>query len=202
LVSKIGGFLGRDVKYKFKGTSIADSADWWGHINEQMKKHEKERVDKPRNSMDTRASEPKSDPKLASPNKQSPKESFKSPGKNNEVMFDAGFDSNGLETPMKSPAEEQIYPETKQHQQPIQTPYQPQAYQELIIQDPYQQLVKEGPVLSLTEQMEQMEAKLKQRGGIEILDVPEFGPSLNQPKKPAAKKNVWDQFQTEDEGGW
>lgn len=37
LVGKSGMF-GRDVKHKFRGENMAESAEWWGAINEQMRK--------------------------------------------------------------------------------------------------------------------------------------------------------------------
>ncbi|KAJ3325901.1 hypothetical protein HDV06_002286 [Boothiomyces sp. JEL0866] len=44
LLGKGGGMFGRDSKHKFRGVTMADSAEWWGAINDLMKAHEGKRA--------------------------------------------------------------------------------------------------------------------------------------------------------------
>jgi hypothetical protein len=176
-LSKTSGIFGRDVKYKFKGTSIMDSAEWWGHINEQMNRASQHPV----RVLNVQVSANNSK-KVASPERKT--EPIEPNGEHANVeaaQFVANFDT--VQTAKTNQDEFEIRDSPLKDVNPETSPLEK---------------------LSVTEKMELMERELRSKSVLaspEILDSPEFGETFtNTFTNETGKYSVWDTFQGDSEG--
>lgn len=192
------GMFGRDVKHKFRGDSMMISAEWWGSINEQMRKYavriiptkvvdgeqalaaqektaKHERVVKIDSTIPAMPPRPKPDSRAVLPSPETlqpviPKQSQPIPHQNDFAAFPV---LNERTSPSRS----------------VSSPPPPVPFAAV--------------ELSLSERMELLlQKKVQAASGSLELDSPPFDSATEPEVYKAPPTNPWDNMDTESGGGW
>ncbi|KAI8892147.1 hypothetical protein BC833DRAFT_662605 [Globomyces pollinis-pini] len=179
----------------FRGVTMADSAEWWGAISQEMKRHEGER------------NLPVANVQKEDGNEINPQVNVK-PGGNGKPTLPTNQTNtkvvgneippptNPIKTtntkpppPKRDPPSQQPIPVL-----PVEPEPQPIPISSFATFDP-------PPIasLSITEQMERRMATATTASPPPVMDIPQFDAPSHNP--PPAKSNPWDTFEA-DNGGW
>ncbi|KAJ3358678.1 hypothetical protein HDU91_005153 [Kappamyces sp. JEL0680] len=186
------GLFGKEVKHKFRGDTMNESAEWWGSINEQMKKYNTRNVPtKVAGESDIPAAPSKLAPKQPSPTTELPSRPKPSPSPAPLPP------RRSMSPPARSPGFA-AHPSSPVAVEPVHATMAPDFVSP--------ELEKERAALNSLSLAEQMELKLQSRTGgqaatpqVPELEMPTFDAPVRTNQTSVA--NPWDTLDA-NEGGW
>ncbi|KAJ3277153.1 hypothetical protein HDV01_000205 [Terramyces sp. JEL0728] len=226
LLGKGGGMFGRDSKHKFRGVTMADSAEWWGAINDLMKAQEGKRATMAKTEPEAKKVDPaptqqapqkvnekphaKAQPAAVSPKPSLPQRKTEVPVKDAPIPIpvkvqafstDSAFGTSPLPQQTSNPS-----PEAPTDHSEF---YHSSANSANVNQDLYYTPPVDNSMahLSISERMEHAFNSRKPPAAMEDIPMPEFKQAESFDFKPATDSfaakpsNPWDSFDAGG-GGW